>query len=188
MWVFFIPLILAQFINAFVNPGISAGLARTANPELAIAAYYVARSLAWIFLSLGFRIHQLVLVYVKDSRSWQLVVRFVVMLSVIMMVAMGILALTPVGAWVYANVLHIDPYIATAALKSLVYFMFIPFAIFFAELYQGVMLLERRSREITVCKLVNVAVLFTMVAVAPQYGSVIGGISLLVSFMAEAVV
>ena len=59
--VFFLPLILASFAQTFSRPGINAGLARTASPELALASYQVAYSYALIFVSLLWSCHQLVL-------------------------------------------------------------------------------------------------------------------------------
>ncbi len=192
IWIFFIPLILAQIVNSFVNPGISAGLARTSDPEIAISAFFVARSLAWIFLSLGFRVHQLVLVFVRDNYSWRKVSRFVGMLSIIMTIAMAILALTPVGAWTYTHILQVDPSIATEALKTLVFFTALPLFVLFAELYQGLLLKERRSKAIILCKVSNVgvlfAVLFYLIRVAPQLGSAIGGISILASYLVEVII
>lgn len=192
MWLFFLPLVLAQVITSFINPGISAGLARTAEPEVAISSYFVARSLAWIFLGMGFRVHQLVLVYVKDKASWQVVRRFVYGLSVIMLISLAILSFTPVGAWVYENIIHVEAQLANDALKALSFFVIIPPVMFIAELYQGTLLQARRSKGITICKTINIitlfVVLFSLVALYPNLGSMIGGISMAASYVVEAIV
>ncbi|MFP4457573.1 MAG: hypothetical protein ACLFPS_07930 [Clostridia bacterium] len=108
--------------TSFVNPGISATLARMLEPEEAISYYYIARSLAWVFLGMGFRVHQLVLVFVKDKYSWIKVKKFVYILVLIMTACLSTLAFTPVGPWVYSNILNVEYDLASRAVKALAFF------------------------------------------------------------------
>ena len=190
IWLIFFPLIFAQFIISSINSVISAGLSRSADPTIAISSYFVAHTLAWIFIGMGFRVHQLVIVYVKDSTSFNTVRRFVYKIAIVMVLLLAVLAFTPLGSWVLTNLLNISPEIAVHAAKILKFFVVIPVALFVSELYQGVMLKERNSAGITLCKIVNLAslciVLFVLVALFPSLGSSIGGISIACSYIAEA--
>lgn len=189
IWIFFIPLILAQISTSFVNPGISATLARAAEPEEAISSYYVARSLAWIFLGMGFRVHQLVLVFVKDRLSWLRVRRFVYALILVMVICLAIIAFTPVGPWIYANILKVEIDLAQRAINALAFFVIIPPAMFISELHQGLMLKRQKSNGLSICKAFNVTTLIGMIIllvnIAPQLGSTIASISLAISYIVE---
>jgi Na+-driven multidrug efflux pump len=189
IWLFFIPLILAQVSTSFVNPGISATLARATEPEEAISSYYIARSLAWIFLGMGFRVHQIVLVFVKDRLSWEKVRRFVYGLVLIMVFFLATIAFTPVGPWIYANILHVELDLAQRAIKALAFFVIIPPAMFISELHQGLMLKNQKSNGLTICKAFNIATLLGLIIILvnlmPHLGSTIAAISLAASYIVE---
>ena len=192
IWKFFVPLVIAQFAMSFVNPGISASLARANNPEIAISSYYVARSLGWIFISVGGRIHQMVLVFVEDAHSWRTVFRFTAVVAVLAMAFISILAFTLAGPWIYANLLDVDIEIAGPALAALGFFTIIPPAFFISQLYQGLLLKSRNSQAITIIKAVNVATMFAVMllltAIKPGLGASIGVISIASSYYAEILV
>ncbi|QOR33899.1 hypothetical protein IMX26_10385 [Clostridium sp. 'deep sea'] len=191
IWRIFYPLIFAQLIISSINSVISAGLSRALNPTIAISSYFVAHTLAWIFIGMGFRVHQLVIVYVKDQNSYKVVKKFVYKIAITMVVLLAILSFTPLGSWVLTNMLNINAEITAQAAKVLKYFVIIPFALFVSEFYQGLMLKERSSTGITICKIVNLTslavVLTTLVVLFPNLGSSIGGISIACSYIAEAV-
>ncbi len=192
IWRFYIPLVAAQIVMSFANPAISASLARTVNPEVAISSYFVARSLGWIFLSVGMRIHQMVLVFVDDAHSWRTVFRFTAVVAVLAMIFVSALAFTAIGPWVYENLLDVDIEIAGPALAALAFFVFIPPAFFTSELYQGLLLKSRNSKSISVIKAVNVGtmlgVMLILTAIKPDLGATIGVISIASGYYAEVFV
>ena len=192
IWILLLPLIIAQLINGFVGTGISAGLNRVPNPELALSSYFLSRTIAWIFLAVSFSASQMVLVFVKRHDDLQVVKKFVYVLSVVMVALISILAFTPLGEFVYVNILNVEIGLAKLALKSLAVFAFTPPAMFIVEFYQGILIKGRESKKITLCKVLNITVLtattFILVKFAPQLGGMIGSISFTVSFYFEAAI
>ncbi len=192
IWKFFIPLIAAQMVMSFVNPGISASLARTVNPEVAISSFFVARSLGWIFLSVGMRIHQIVVVFVCDAQSWRTVFRFTAVIAILAVICVAMLAFTAIGPWVYATLLDVDIEIAGPALSALAFFVFVPPAFFTSELFQGLLLKSRNSQAISIIKAANVTTMFAIMliltALFPDLGATIGVISIASSYYAEVIV
>ncbi|QOR33898.1 hypothetical protein IMX26_10380 [Clostridium sp. 'deep sea'] len=192
IWLLLLPLVIAQLINGFVDTSISAGLNRVTNPELSLSSYFLARTIAWIFLAVSYSASQMVLVFVKKQTDFKFVKKFVYILSVIMVILVGLVAFTPLGKFMYVNILNVEVGLAKLALKSLAVFAFAPPAMFIVEMYQGVLIKKRQSKKITICKVVNITVLiatiFTLVKLAPQLGGMIGSFSFTLAYYCEALV
>lgn len=192
IWWFFIPLVAAQFIHSFSQPGINAGLARTINPEVALAAYSVAYSFALIFIVMFTRMHQLVLVFVKNKRDWVKVRRFSVCLGVMNSVVLLTIALTPLGEWVMQYLIGVDAQLTAMVLKSVAVLAIAPLILSLNESYVGVLMACNRTKGITMSKVISVSSLLFAVLVLgrffPQLEVVMGSLSLVVSYLAEFMV
>ena len=192
IWTFFIPLVAARIIFSFVNPSINGTLARAARPEIAISGYFVARSLAWILIAVGFRIHQMVVVYAKNQKSFYKIRRLVLSLAVLMSIIIAFLAFTPAGLWVLHNIIGVEDEIAQPALSALAFFVAVPPLYFTSELYQGTLLKQKRSKSVTLCRSINVGTMFAsllvLTALFPKMGSAIGSASVAIGYGVEAIV
>ncbi|MFP4457571.1 MAG: hypothetical protein ACLFPS_07920 [Clostridia bacterium] len=191
IWKFFIPLVAARIVFSFVKPSINATLARAVQPEIAISGYFVARSLAWILIAVGFRIHQMVVVYAKNKKSFNKIRKLVLAFALLMSLIIAILALTPAGLWVLNNIIGVENDIAYPAINALIFFIAVPPLYFTSELYQGTFLRLKRSKSVTICRSINVGSMFIslliLTALFPEMGSAIGSASVAVGYGVEAI-
>lgn len=188
-WVFYIPLIAAIFLQSFSRPAINAGLARTLDAEIALGAYQVAWSFAWIFASISFGVHQAVLVFVKDNKSFLMIRKFVWCVGFIATMLLLVVALTPIGEWALMTLIGTTREITAPALNTIAIMAFVPLVITLSELYAGLLMISRRTPLITVSKIANLGgimvTVYTMLHFFPQLGGMLAGISMLVGFLVE---
>ena len=180
--IFYIPLIGATFVQTFSRPGINAGLARVANPEQALASYQVAYSFAMIFIVLLYSVHQIVLVFVKDKYSFNKVVRFAVLVSLLMAFILIVCGITPIGKWALTSIIGVEDSLATVSVRIIGWYALMPVVLCGVEIFSGVLLLNKRTPTITLAKIGNV---LTVVAIAaglsaalPSLGGIIGALSM----------
>ena len=187
--VFFIPLILASFAQTFSRPGINAGLARTANPELALASYQVAYSFAMIFIALLWSCHQLVLVFAKDRQTFRTVVKFGLVIAGAMSGVLLVCGLSPLGTWVLTTIIGVEAELAVLSLRIIAAFSVIPILVVLSEIFVGVLLMHKRTPSITLAKSANVITVLTVSTVLsanmPQLGGVIGAVAMTFGMLAE---
>jgi hypothetical protein len=188
-WIFFYPLIAAQFVQSFDRLLISAGLARTVNAEVAIAAYQVAWSLSWILSSVSFNIHQVVLVFVRDEESLRKVQRFALIIGVGATLIMLTISLTPIGYWILTSIIGASAEIAGPTLGMLAVLGLVPFVLSRSEVYAGLLMRRKQTISITVAKILNLTALGLSVLVIsklyPQAGGLLAAVSMLVGYSVE---
>jgi len=191
IWKFFIPLVVARIAFSFVNPSINGTLARAARPEIAISGYFVARSLAWVLIAVGFRIHQMVVVYANNQENFSKIRKLILSVAVLMSLIIAFLAFSPAGLWVLNNIIGVEDEIAQPALSALAFFVLVPPLYFTSELFQGTLLKLKRSKSVTICRTVNVGSMFlsllVLTALFPEMGSAIGSASVAIGYGVEAI-
>lgn len=191
-WKFFLPLIAAEFVMTFGRPSINAGLARTVDPETALASFQVARSFAWIFIGMAMRIHQLVLVFVQGHVSYIKVKRFILALGLGNTALLLLLALTPMGEWALVRVIGVSDNLVKPALLTVLLLAFVPLVLSLSEMYVGLLLGARRTSVITLSKFGNLFGVVVLVLVTgrmfPQLGGLLAGLSTLGGYLVEMVV
>ena len=192
IWIFFLPLIAAQLIGSFISPAINAGLARVNNPEVAISSFFVARSFAWMILGIGFRIHQIVVVFVKDALSWKRVNRFIIAFSLSVTILLLVIAYTPLGTWAFGSLIGVDTDSLAPVIQTLAVLALAPIFLFTAESYEGILLQHKNTMGITLAKSANiiglVASLFLFSRLFPDAGAILGGVCMVASYVVEAIV
>jgi hypothetical protein len=188
-WVFYVPIIGALLLQNFIRPFINSGLARTVNPETALAAYQVAYSTSWILVGVSFSIHQLVLVFVENKETFEKVKRFVFGVGIFGSAILLLLSLTPAGEWLLLNVIGTDPDITGAALTTMLPMAFIPLVVTNSEMYAGLLMMEKRTPVLTISKAANLIVAMILslgvVAIYPELGALLAGISMLLGYAGE---
>lgn len=189
MWIYFLPLVVAQFAMTWGQPTINAGLARSINPEIALAAYSVARGFAWIFIGMFGRIHQLPLVFAKDKTSWSKVRRFAFVLGLVNGLLLFMLSITPAGEWILLNLIGIDTELTQVALATIRIMALIPIVMSQNECYSGLLMMNNHTPVITISKFTNIGVLISTVFIIssrfPQLGPQIGSLSMLFGYIME---
>ncbi len=190
--IFFIPLIAARFAMTWGKPSINAGLARTLDPEVAIAAHEVGRSFAWIFISMFARINQIVLVFVKSKVAWLKVKKFALSLGVIMSALLLTIAITPIGEWVLTNIIGVEEELKTMALQVILFLSPLPIIKSFNEILAGLLMRHNQTKIITVSKVSNIILLivsiFVLANLFPNIGAVIGSLGSVIGYLAEFVI
>jgi len=188
-WAFYIPITGALLLQNFIRPFINAGLARTVNPETALAAYQVAYSFSWILVGISFSIHQLVLVFVENKETFAKVKRFVFGVGIFGSSILLLVSLTPIGEWLLLNVIGTDPSITQAALTTMLPMAFIPLVVTNSELFAGVLMMEKRTPVLTMSKGANLLVSMTislgLVSIYPELGALLAGLSMLLGYAGE---
>jgi Na+-driven multidrug efflux pump len=191
IWKFFIPLVIARIVFSFINPSINGTLARATRPEIAISGYFVARSLAWVLIAVGFRIHQMVVVYANNQQNFYKIRKLVLSIALLMSILIAILAFSPAGLWVLHNIIGVEDEIAQPALSALAFFVLVPPIYFTSELYQGTLLKLKKSKSVTICRSINVGSMFVslliLTALFPEMGSAIGSASVAIGYGVEAI-
>ncbi|MFP4456755.1 MAG: hypothetical protein ACLFPS_03780 [Clostridia bacterium] len=188
-WAFYVPIMGALLLQNFIRPFINSGLARTVNPETALAAYQVAYSTSWILVGISFSIHQLVLVFVENKETFDKVKRFVFGVGIFGSALLLLMSLTPAGEWLLLNVIGTDPDITGAALTTMLPMAFIPLVVTNSEMFAGVLMMEKRTPVLTMSKGANLVITMIIslgvVAIYPELGALLAGISMLLGYVGE---
>ncbi|QOR36240.1 hypothetical protein IMX26_05355 [Clostridium sp. 'deep sea'] len=192
LWLFFIPLVVAQFAMTWGQPSVNAGLARAVNPEVSLAAYQVGRSFAWIFIGMFGRVHQLILVFAKNKESWLKVRRFALVLGISQAIILMIIAVTPIGEWILTNIIGVDQELMVMSMSTIFSLSFVPFILSQTEIYAGLLIKNNKTPVITLGKFCNVATLITTVfilqSMVPNMGAAIGGWASVVGYAVELII
>ncbi len=190
LW-FYLPLAFAAFFETFGRPIINAGLARTATPELALAGYQIAYSFSWIFVAIAFNIHQIVIVFVKDSATYRKVRTFVWLIGLCTTSALLLLTISGGTHWLMANVIGVEQDIITPAVHNVLVLAFMPMALSISELYAGLLISGRQTPGITIAKVTNLvgiaAATFIVSTQFPQLAQYMAGISMLTGVLFEGI-
>ena len=188
--VFFLPLALASIANTFIRPVINAGLARTADPSLALASYQVAWSFSYIFAAVAFNIHQLVIVFAREAEHRMSVLRFSLVMGTIGSTSLFVVAITPLGTLALTRLIGVTPELATQALRAIALLSLMPLLTCMSEYCAGLLILAGETKYLTAGKTINVVtILVTSVMIArfaPHLGGLLAGICMVSGIAMEA--
>lgn len=189
---FYWPLAVTATLIILTRPLISAGLARTAEPELALAAWPVVWS-SVIFLANGTRmVQQLSLAHVVDARSFHVLRRFTVIVGLTFTAALAALVWSPAGPAYLTAALGLDPATAGAALPGLRILALQPLAIAAQQWLQSHLIRDGRTKAVNLAALINgttlLAVLFSLVDYWPWAGTALASTAVLGGMLVELVV
>lgn len=187
---FFVPLALAASVQTLGRPVLTAALARTAAPELALSGYHVMFSFAMILVVPIHSIYHVVLVFVRDRQSALRVRRFALVVGAAASALLALCALPAVGGLVFGTVIGVPGEVVGEALASLRFLVLMPLVVANGEFFADLLMLERRTVWVTAAKLANVLVMCTLaVAVAglfPHAGSVAAALAMATGAVVEA--
>lgn len=161
----------ASIVMMVLEPSIiNISLGRTADPELALAAYGVAFSLALLVEAPIIMLLDASVARSTDRHAFALVRRFTLALG-LLVTAIGLLvSLTPLYTLLVERLMHIPPDVAARTRPTLQILSFWPLPIAWRRAHQGVLICARRTAVITVA---TAARLLTLT------GALIGGLLLL---------
>lgn len=186
------PLAAMGVVECMVAPVRNAGLARTTQPELVLAAF----SLTWTIVSMVTpplqNLHQVAVVFGVEDRVWPDIRRFFSWVAVAATAIAGVLGYSPLGRWILEAVLGAPAEIVEAAILNLRWLLPLPALLVVGDYIIGKMLMARRTTVLVGGKLANLGVTALCAAGAgiltTQFGPGIGAAIVLSGAAAEAVV
>jgi hypothetical protein len=186
------PLLATSFIWTLGLPMINSGLARTNNPELAIATVQVSRNFVWIIL--GFienNMRQVPLIFGTSEAKMKYLKKFNLGIGVILTIAVAVLALTPIGNWGLLNIIGVSENIANASRPVLIVLIALPLILTWTEFYTGLLMRVNNTKSLSIGKIINLGItIFSVTAMSiliPQLGATAAAIGMIVGYVAELI-
>lgn len=190
MLVLWLPL-AASIVMMVLEPSIiNIALGRTLDPELALAAYGVAFSLALLIEAPILMLLDASVARSVDEEAFRLIRRFTLLLG-LLVTAVGLLvSLTPLYTVVVEQWMNIPEDVAARARPTMQILSFWPLPIGWRRAHQGVLIRANRTGMITAAtgaRLLTLAAgLFGGLVLLPGMGAVIAGLAMDLSVMVEA--
>jgi Na+-driven multidrug efflux pump len=181
----------ASIVMMVLEPStINIGLGRTTNPELALAAYGVAFSLALLIEAPIMMLLDASVARSATREAFALVRRFTVGLGLVVTALGLIVSLTPLYGLIVEDLMNIPADVAARAQPTLQILSFWSFPIAWRRAHQGVLIRAGRTTMITAAtgiRLLTLAAgLFFGLLVLPDRGSVVAGAAMVLSVSVEA--
>jgi progressive ankylosis protein len=183
----------ASTVMMVLEPSIiNAGLGRTANPELALAAYGVAFSLALLVEAPILMLLDASVARSTNREAFALIRRFTLGLGLLVTAVGLIVSLTPLYGLIVVQLMRIPADVAARAQPTLGILSLWPLPIGWRRAHQGVLIRTGRTAVISGATLVRLliltAALFGGLMLLPERGAVVAGVAMDISVVAEAVV
>ena len=132
--------------HEWITPIVAAFMARSFNPEEAVAGYALALSLAFFLTLPRLRIQALTLVFVEDNQSWRAVAIFTLICAGVVVAITTIVAFTPLSSIIFLDLFRIDKSLADEAMAALkVLTLWGLFSVIRGHLYGVALRFERAS-------------------------------------------
>ncbi|MEJ6950806.1 hypothetical protein [Natronospora cellulosivora (SeqCode)] len=180
---FFIPLGLMMSVGAFIYPIIQSSLARSVSPTQALAAFGVAMGLLFVLTGCLSMLHNVSLVYADKhgDENWSYIFKFCLFIGIIISLIIFIIAITPIGFWVFNSIIGVSVEITEIARRIMLVLAITPLFRAIREAYWGLLMTERNTRVIGVAKLANIIALLISIVPAllilPIHPAIIGAIA-----------
>jgi hypothetical protein len=169
---------------------INVGLGRTASPELALAAYGVAFSLALLVEAPILMLLDASVARADDRAAFALIRRFTLALGLAVTAVGLVVSLTPLYDLIVTGLMDIPPDVAARARPTLQILSFWSLPIAWRRAHQGLLVRRGRTAVITAAtavRLTSLAVaLFGGLSVLPEGGAVVAGVAMVISVVVEA--
>ncbi|MDP3488050.1 MAG: hypothetical protein Q8S19_08995, partial [Bacillota bacterium] len=189
VWKFYLPLIASSFMVSMGKPFINAGLARLPDAAVALAAFSVASSFAWVIISPSQNIHQLTMVFGRNSANLPLVKRFSIVFAIISTAVLVTIAYTPLGQYILKELISVPAEMLHPTLQAVRTLAFFPIIMSWLEYNTGLLLLSQSTRIVGISKATNlIATITFVVLLAPRLpGPIAAPLAQMVGFSCEGV-
>lgn len=186
---FFLPLIFMAEMMMISHSVIYAFLARLPDPKVTLAAYNVAFSFHSVIGSPLWSAVMTSLAFCGDRRSVHRLFSFHFQISMGVFAVGYVMALTPLGDWLFGGLMGASAAVVADARRSLLVFMLIPTVSIFRSISYALIMQQRRTHLITFGTLIRLISLAGYLAVLPKYfsGASVGAAALLLCILTETV-
>ena len=185
---FFLPLSVTNLMLNLSHSVVNAGVARTGNPEIALAAYALARSLVRLIENPVMMVRQTVASLVTDKDSFFKVRRFIYVLTFIVSAIIAILGFTPLGYYVFRHIMGASDEVATQSHLALSILFLLPFAAVTRNLYHGVAILRRQTMMVPKSSFLRLVIMSMAIFSLALYTELPGALSASISFVSAFII
>jgi hypothetical protein len=187
---FYWPLAVSGLVSNLSRMSISAGLSRASDPKIALAAYQVGWTIAWLFISPVASMHQVTTVFAKGRKSVLAVKRFGLTLGCLCALMLFAFVLSGAGNVVLSRWIGAGPELVPPALRAIGLMGFLPFITCWSEMFTGSLLITGNSAAIgagrVIYVLVTTAAIFLGASMAPGLGASLAPVGMVAGSLAEA--
>jgi Na+-driven multidrug efflux pump len=171
LW-FFIPLGLSASLVTFSHMIINGTLTRGENAEIIIASYVIAMSLFGITERLGVLLRNACSALVRDKVSFKVMATVAAYVLTGLMMVAGILAYTPVGKWIFSTFFGADSEMTAQIVDVYQILIIVTFFSAIRCLFQGVIILNRQTKWLTIGMVVRLIVMYILSVVFINTGNI----------------
>jgi hypothetical protein len=187
---FWLPLAATWLMMSLEGPYVAAFVARMPNAAHNLAAFGVAQALAWLIESPIMMLLSAATALVHGRDSFLALRRFAFLLNAVVTVAMALLVIPPVFAYVGETLIGLPRNISQLANAATTAMILWPAAIGYRRFYQGVLVRHHRTRLVAYGTIVRL-VTMSLAAVAgfriAMPGAMLGALALVAGVLCEAV-
>ena len=172
---FFLPLALSAMLMMSSHSIISSAMARTAQAEIALAAFAVASSISMMFESPCYNIRRMATALFDDQTSLKSI--FIVGTGVIAtsISLMSLIAFTGLGKIVFINMVGINPDLFPEVIKAFKLFMLLPLISGIRGYFQGMLIVRKKTFWLTINVSIRLVVMLLLTNVLLNIQSLSGG-------------
>ncbi|MCA1553981.1 MAG: hypothetical protein LC737_06350 [Chloroflexi bacterium] len=183
------PLAASSILMAAEMPFVNAGIARTAQPDVALAGFGLAMSLAIQTEAPILMLNGTTTALVKDHQSFRVVERFAIQLGIFVTCMSFLLSFTPLYDVVLRQWMGVPAPVADACLPALRILLLWPAPIGWRRFHQGVLIRLRRTQLISFATVVRLAISAALtlltIFVLRLPGQAAGSLSLVIAVVIE---
>jgi len=188
LFAFFIPLGTASSLVMISHVIINATLTRSYNPELVIASYSIAMSLAGIIERPAVLLRQTCSALVRDRVSFR------AMSSIALYVLIGsfvfglVISYTPLGKWIFLYLFGVDETLLNEILSAFRVLMFVSIFSGLRCLYQGIIIFNLRTKWLTIGMIIRIIGMYLVASYFMNSGRVTGAAAGAIVFLTGMVI
>lgn len=188
---FYLPLAVSTVLMTLVEPMIQSSMARSPQAEASLAAYSVCISFIWLAGAPLWNLQQLVISQVSGRQSLEVVRRFALGVSVGLTLMLALLALPPVGEWLFGTVIGVTGEVKTVAMDGFKWL--VPAGLFMGvrSLYHGILTCKGRTGGIQTGSFLRTGTLVFFLVLGVSWGKMNGFMiaagATLISALAEVI-
>lgn len=145
LFLFYLPLAGTSLLMTLTHIIMDAGLARTRDPNLSLAAFAVAKSIMTIIVSPQAMNRQMTVALVRTRKAVRVIKKFVTRLALAISLAMAICAFTPLSLIIFERMIGVRPEVAAAAQSALKVLSIIPLFFALRDYAHGLAILSRQN-------------------------------------------
>lgn len=171
---FYLPLAVSTLLTSVVDPAIQAGMARLPQATVSLAALPVCISLTWLAGTPLWNLQQVAIATVRDAQTYAAVRRFTLMVSLLMTMAMVVIALPPVSEFVFGTLIGVSGPVKHLAVSGFRWLAATPLLMGLRSLYYGTLTAQGATKRVQMSAVVKVVVLALALSSGVLWGQTSG--------------